>query len=269
MITQFILVVRLFTGLLPQGPAGFWVSETTDPCLWRDVRTAFRQELLPDDPAKTAPYVALKYKYVARIARVSDVCLVVVGQREDASDRSGDDYFIAFSYDLVTHKRIPITNHGFTRWQFVTWAYFAPETPEVVFRYQTCSDCEAVYLLASFFLDAASRTWTIRNWPEDGESILIGSDWTVGANINSHAVCLFRAADFSGDGKADIAIWCRTFFDEPSRKMQESVRCTPLPTANRRSGIPTLFKLARLSALYVGVKRRMRFAEGNHEDTRM
>src|SRR5258708_6145943 len=39
-----------------------------EPGLWQEVRRTFREELAPDDAAKTAPVLALEYKYIFRIA---------------------------------------------------------------------------------------------------------------------------------------------------------------------------------------------------------
>jgi hypothetical protein len=257
MLTQLLLVSRLFAATFPQTPGAFWISEKADTRLWRDVRTAFRQELLPQDPAKTAPRIALGYSYVARIGCVSGVCLVIIGARETATRSAfDDDIFNAFSYDLVSHNMIRIANRGFVGWKFVKWAYLAPRTPEVVFRFQTCSECEAEYLLSSFFFDSASRTWTIRNWTKN--DILIGSTWTAGEEFDSITECLFRIADFSSDGNADIAVWCRVSFEDSSRKKEESVRLYTLVDGQPTTRTPDAVQARAL-------KRALCKAETSHE----
>jgi len=221
-LLQLILVAQFLGGVPQQQPADFWVSERTDPRLWRDVRAAFRQELQPDDPAKMAEHVAaMKYKYLDRIGRVSDVALVVIRERLEESILPDLDIFVVFSYDLQSHKKTRLGD--FNVWNVVTRTYLAPKTPEIVFTHWNCTECENDILLSSFFLDVASRTWTMRTWPEDGESILVYSNAVAGADPNSGTDCLYRVADFSGDGYSDLAIWCRETFDDSSRKSQESV----------------------------------------------
>jgi hypothetical protein len=221
-LLQLTFVLQFLVGVPQQQPTGFWVSERADPRLWRDVRAVFREELQPDDPAKMAKHVAaMTYKYLDRIGRVSDVALVVTRERLEEKMLPDLDLFVAYSYDLRSHKKIRLG--AFNVWNFVKWTYLAPKIPEVVFTQWNCTECENDILLSSFFLDAASRTWTIRKWPEVDESILVYSNAEADADPNSGTDCLYRVADFSGDGYADFAVWCRETFDDSSRKMQESV----------------------------------------------
>ena len=223
MVREVALVVSMLGAELQQPSAAYWVSERADPRLWRDVRVAFHAELQPDDSAKRAPYVALQHKYIARIARVSDVYLVVIGERERAPAMPDLDHFRAFSYDAVSRVKTPIEHRGFSKWEHVQWTALAPRTPELVFTHWSCIECEATYLLSSFVLDTASRTWSLRNWADDSTEIEIGSDWTVGGDVNSRSECVYRIADFSSDRNADLAVWCRESFDDPSRKSHDSI----------------------------------------------
>jgi hypothetical protein len=236
MVTAHILLPALLLATnLNAAPRTLWVSEKVEPSLWRYMRLAFHAELLPDDPAATAPVVAQRYKYIARLARAEDTCLVIIGQRETRNDPPGDDYFLAISYDLKSHRKTPITPGGFRRWRFVAWAFLVPGIyPEVIFRHQSCSECEATYLLSSFFLDPASHAWTIRRWPKDEDSILIGSDRQLDDD-NWWITCMFRVADFTGDGNADIGLWCRRIFEARRRKTEETLTLYTVP-----AGEPTM-----------------------------
>src|SRR5260370_20948759 len=75
-----------------------WLNAHRDSEAWAQVRAAFRQELEPDDPAKTAPVVAERYKYVSRIGLFKNLAVVVIGQRETKESKYGD-YFLAYNFD--------------------------------------------------------------------------------------------------------------------------------------------------------------------------
>lgn len=217
------LVIPLLAAESRQPPAGYWISERAEPRAWRDIRSAFHEELQPDDPAKRAPYVALRHKYIARVARFADVYLVIIGERIRAADKPDFDVFLAFSYDAQSRTKTAVRSAAFAKWEPVKWTAFAPKTPEVVFTHWSCIECEATYLLSSFFYDAGSRSWRLRGWPEDGEDIEVGSDWILGDEMNSRSECLYRIADFSRDGNADLAVWCREMFDPDSLKPVEKL----------------------------------------------
>jgi hypothetical protein len=263
-LLQLIFVVQFLGGVAQQQPAEFWVSERADPRLWRDVRAVFRQELQPDDPAKMAEHVAaMRYKYLARIGRVSDVALVVTRERLEETILPDLDLFVVFSYDLLSHKKVRLG--AFSMWNVVKWTYLAPNIPEIVFTHWNCTECENDILLSSFFLDAASRTWTMRKWPKDGESILVFSNAVAGDDPNSGTDCLYRVADFSGDGYADFAVWCRETFDDPSRKMQESVTLYSVSQGRATKRTVDAIHAQSLKRSLCQSRESHSFCAGNHE----
>lgn len=81
--------------------------------------------------------------------------------------------------------------------------------PDIVFTYPRCTECEADYLLSSFRFDSSEAKWKLRIWSkEGGAEILIDSDYSVGTDEDSKDVCLFKFADFTGEGFDDLADRC-------------------------------------------------------------
>ena len=85
--------------------------------------------------------------------------------------------------------------------------------------------------MSSIIFDKRTRTWTIRQWPHDGVSIAIGSDWTVGSDDNSRTTCLYGVADFLTAGNAAFAVWCRQIFED-RRKPEETVKLYTVEAGN-------------------------------------
>jgi hypothetical protein len=194
-----------------------WVSRNTDPALWRAIRTAFKEELVPDDPKKVGPTVVpMTYKYVARIAEAEGVCLVIIGQRASKQSPPYDGFF-AYSYDRRSGQKTLITSRSVSGWRSLQWTSFEQGThPDLLFKHSSCYECEAEYYISSLFFDSSSRTWQMRKWPKDGDatSIVVGTDWSVGTNDNSRMTCLFRVAAFPGDTSAALAVWCQEVFED-------------------------------------------------------
>jgi hypothetical protein len=214
-----------------------WVPERANPSLWKEVRAALREELEPDDPVKVRPYVALIYKYVAQIAKADGVCLVLIGAQETKSEP--EVFTVAFSYDTRSGKKTR-TGIGFSALRVVATAFLGGTTyPDIFVRSQSCTECEATYLLSSFFIEPASRTWKLRRWPGNMPDALIGHDMTIGNfRDDSELTCLFRVGDFSGAGHADVAVWCHEEFAS-HRKRPDSVRLYTLSGTGALTIVPT------------------------------
>ena len=194
------------------GATDLWITEQADPQLWKEVRVVLEKELLPEDPAATAPYQAQKFKYVSRIGCLSDLCVVLIGERPEPTDPPGDDYFMAYNFRRSTRQASQLGSHGFRILEFVTWVHMdSAKASDAVFSHQSCSECEAAYLLSVFYVDSAAGRWALRRWPgEDGDSLMIGSDLQFGDDDDWETECLHQIADFDGDGHTDVAIWCQT-----------------------------------------------------------
>jgi hypothetical protein len=191
----------------PSSTAFHWLNAAKDAALYEGIRVAFADELKPDDPEKVKPVVAELYKKISRIGVFETSALVLIAERETATSTYGD-YFQVFSYDLKRCNKTPLEK-GFMKWRFKTLVRFdSSKIPDIVFTYLSCTECEADFLLGSFRFDSTDATWKMRSWGEKDDAILIGSDYSVGTEEDSKDDCLFRFADFNGDGFDDLAVRC-------------------------------------------------------------
>jgi hypothetical protein len=193
-----------------------WLNSSNDATLFERIKAAFANELKPDDPEKVKPVVAQRYKWISRVGVFETSALVLIGEREMRTSTYGD-YFIAFNYDLKSGEKTLLTppNRGFMQWKFRRLVRFdASKTPDIVFTHSSCTECEADYLLGSFRLDSTEAKWKVRTWSETRAEILIGSDYSVDDEENSKDDCLFKFADFNGDGFDDLAVRCLTITEK-------------------------------------------------------
>jgi len=200
----------------PSSATFHWLDSRKDATIFERIRTAFTDELKPDDPEKVKPYVAQGYKWISRIGVFETSALVLVGEREMRTSTYGN-YFVAFNYDLKNGKKTALTsfNKGFTQWKFEKLIRFdSSRAPDVVFTYSSCTECEADYLLGSFRLDSTETKWKIRTWSEKSAEILIGSDYSVGTEEDSKYDCLYKFADFNGDNFDDLGVRCLAITEE-------------------------------------------------------
>ena len=200
----------------PSSTAFRWLNASKEASLFERIKTAFADELKPDDPEKVKPVVAEEYKWISRVGVFETSALVLIGERETRTSTYGD-YFVAFNYDLKSGDKTSVTslNKGFMEWKFKQFVRFdSSRTPDIVFTYPSCTECEADYLLSSFRFASSEAKWEVRTWGEKSTDILIGSDYSVDAEENSKDDCLFRFADFNGDGFDDLAVRCLAVTEE-------------------------------------------------------
>jgi hypothetical protein len=200
----------------PSSTAFHWLTPNKDATLFERIKTAFTDELKPDDPERVKPVVAQEYKWISRVGVFETSALVLIGERETRSSTYGN-YFVAFNYDLKTGKKASLTplNNGFTGWKFKKLVRFdSSRAPDIVFTHPSCTECEADYFLSSFRLDSTEGKWKVRTWSEKSPEILIGSDYSEGTAEDSKDDCLFKFADFNGDGFDDLAVRCLTITEQ-------------------------------------------------------
>jgi hypothetical protein len=186
-----------------------WLDRKADAAIFGKIQGVFANELKPDDPEAVKPYQAQLYKYIARIGVVGANAIVLIGERGEVSDKTGD-YFLAFNLDTESGAKSAVSTNGFPVWKFKTLARLeSSRVPDIFFTYSSCTECEADYLLASFRFDLTNRAWKVRTWNEKDDAILIGSDMSVGADDgDSDTGCVYSIADFDGDGFDDVAVRC-------------------------------------------------------------
>ena len=176
---------------------------------WARVHLAFRQELQPDVPNNiNGGVVAYKYKYIYRVGVFKTGALVVIGHRETEGAKSGD-YFSAFNYDMRTGSKSAIEDADLLwEWKFVKLAQFQPSvTPDVTFRYVSCTECEEQTFVASFQYDPAKNRWDLRRWGID-KRLLVGETPEPDDQVASFG-CLHKISDWNTDGFDDVAVWCK------------------------------------------------------------
>jgi hypothetical protein len=194
----------------PSSTEFHWLNCSKDATLFERIKTAFADELKPDDPEKVKPVVAQEYKWISRVGVFDTSALVLIGERETRTSAYGP-YFVALNYDLKSGEKTPLTssNNGFLEWKFGKLVRFdSSRTPDIVFTYPSCTECEAEYLLSSFRFDSTDAKWKVRTWSEKGAGILIGSDYSVDNEEKFKDDCLFKFADFNGDGFDDLVVRC-------------------------------------------------------------
>lgn len=194
----------------PTSPAFHWLNSGKDATLFERTKTAFADELKPDDPEKVKPVVAQEYKWISRVGVFETSALVLIGERETQTSAYGD-YFIAFNYDLKSGEKTSLTsfNNGFMEWKFKRLVRFdSSNTPDIAFTYLSCTECEADFLLSSFRFDSTEAKWKVRTWSEKNTGILIGSDYSAGTDEDTRYDCLFKFADFNSDSFDDLAVRC-------------------------------------------------------------
>jgi hypothetical protein len=200
----------------PSSTAFHWLNSSKDATLFERIKKDFTDELKPDDPEKVKPYVAQEYKWISRVGVFETSALVLIGERETRTS-TYSNYFVAFNYNLESGDKTSLTspNNGFIAWKFKKLVRFdSSGTPDVVFTHPSCSECEADYLLSSFRLDPTDGKWKVRAWSEKESDILIGSDYSVGGEEDSKDDCLFKFADFNGDGFDDLAVRCQSITEQ-------------------------------------------------------
>jgi hypothetical protein len=186
-----------------------WLNPSKDAALYERVKTAFSDELKPDDPEKVKPVVAQGHKRISRVGVFERSAFVLIGERE--SETSYGTYFVAFNYDLKSGEKTSLTpyNKGFMEWKFKKLVRFeSSRAPDIVFTYPSCIECEEEHLLGSFRFDSTDAKWKLRTWSEKINEILIGSAFSVGTEEDSQYDCLFKFSDVNGDGFDDFVVRC-------------------------------------------------------------
>jgi hypothetical protein len=96
--------------------------------------------------------------------------------------------------------------------------------------------CEERFV-ASFWYDARSRAWKLRQWPEDETKIVVGVDPEPDAD--EYQRCVYGVADYTDDSRDDIARWCRTRNAKTERTTSEALTIYSVSSAGPRKEVVT------------------------------
>jgi hypothetical protein len=237
-LTSLLAIPPLAFGIVDSkerapSPGFRWIDAQHDGAVWSKVQAALRDELKPDkaDPDT----LTFGYKYLMRVGVSNNSALVIVGYRvrqRPTPAEQGEEYFVAFNYDLVSGSLSKVINPEHTdvdglymwHWKFNRLARFeSSPVPDVVFTYLSCWECEPEKILAALRYDSATRTWQIRPWG-DGKpewwmtrvGLVIDMDVSASATVSYD--CLYGFLKLSGDRLDDVAIRCKEVTEDELRK---------------------------------------------------
>jgi hypothetical protein len=148
----------------------------------------------------------LRFKVISRVAVFGDAALVIVRERRDRKTLSLYDLFAAYSVDLSSGDTRELGT--FAMWKFLRWSRFVDRNPrDALFRYDSCSECEAQTFLASFTVDPETRAWRVSDWPGVGPRILVRSDHE--PDDETYRRCVFGVGRYARGPLDSLAVWCR------------------------------------------------------------
>jgi len=211
-------------------PAFRWITVSSDSATWARVKSAFRDELRPDDPKSLqAGEDAYRYKFVEKVAAQGDAALVIIGQRVAERVSAKDEwnrYDTAYNFDLETGKKSAIeTTTDLWHWRFRGSPVLGPtHVPDVTFSYLTCTECEPDYMLGAFYFDSTKSNWQPRSWAFDKElwwaakdGLVVDMDLTDKDDVLSYD-CAYGTISSKTAGFKDIGIRCKEVFEDESGK---------------------------------------------------
>jgi hypothetical protein len=207
-----ILIALPAWGQSSPGSSSFrWLTAPKDAELLERINKSFSDLLKPDDPAKVQPYEPMLHKSIAQVGVFRSAALIVMLQC-DTKDCSDGEYFQPFNMDLSTGK-ITDLDTGFYDWKFKQFARFEnTATPDIVFAYDSCWDCEVNFLLGSLRYDGAEGVWRVRLWNDKEPGIYMGGDTDAvpedADEGDYYADCLHRIMSFDGNTYDKVAIRC-------------------------------------------------------------
>lgn len=205
-----------------------WLDPVRHSQLWSRVLVALHQELEPDDPRKVPEhYIATQYKFIYKIGLFRTAALVIIGNKE-TKDSPGNAFFNGYSYDLRDRSKRAIAveppkppnvyPQADALWPFnvIMLAHFdRSPAPDVVFTYDSCTECEADHFLASFEYEPG-KGWVARQW-DNAYSLVLQDDPEPDDNVAS-ADYLFKIKDWNGDGFDEVAVRRREVTQVSKRK---------------------------------------------------
>jgi hypothetical protein len=212
-----------------------WIHPGSDPQLWQQIQSAFRGELLPDEPKEGQGELDVyRYKYLLKVGVIDHSALVILGHRptkEVSKGQEWDEYYSAFNFDLTTRRK-SIIEHAerMWKWKFRTLATFGPfRVPDVTFTYLSCTECEPELVFASLQYDPTRSAWHVRSWGDETDiwwaatdGLVVSEDVNNGGDTMSFD-CVYGVLSPKTTGFQDLAIRCKevTYRDTGRAKIND------------------------------------------------
>lgn len=233
-ITAATLWLALGSCVGAQTTTGFrWIDAKTDAKTLARVQDSFRDELTPD-AAQEGPD-AYEYKYIDRVGLLNNHALVIVGHQNTKTPNKGDQnlqYSTAFNFNIDTREKSKISQTEWMwNWKYMRLAHFQSMTsPDVLFTYFTCSECEPDRMLNALYYDSRTEQWLEREWGDGkdlwwtaADGLVVGVDIYGGTDTVSFN-CLYGVITPKNGGLDSLAIRCKevTLNDDESAKINDS-----------------------------------------------
>jgi hypothetical protein len=207
-----------------------WIQSASSPQLWRQIESAFHDELAPDESKDRQDELDVyRDSYLQKVGVLDHSALVVIGHRPSKKifeKNPWDEYSSAFNFDLPTGQKSKIEHADVMwQWRFLKLARFGPSAvPDVTFTYLTCTECEPETLLASLRYNTMSSAWEERRWGDGKpvwwtakDGLVIDMDVNNGGDTSSFD-CAYRIFDLNGDGFQDAVIRCKEVIETGETK---------------------------------------------------
>lgn len=170
---------------------------------------------------KDQPYTAIR-----EIGLFRNSVLVLLARRDEDQLRHAApphyDAMAAYTLDRPTGKATQIWQ-GYD-WRMIQTEQFEKEsvTPDLLFTYESCMECEATKLITSFHFDPKVEGWRARWVNKEGYAgAPIDAEADPGADAEEDFA--YAVSDLDGDGMTDIGVWTRVTYDDKKRPPKDYI----------------------------------------------
>ena len=178
-----------------------------------------------------ADTLTYSYKYIKSVGVADGATLVIIGYRireHPTALEAGFEYFVPFNYDMASgsvSQVIDPEERGLYlwHWKFVRLARLQSlTTPDIVFTYLSCVECEPEKLLGALHYSSVTHDWQIRQWGNGKPQwwmtpvgLVVGLDTSASSTVSYD--CLYGFLPFNGGRLEDVAIRCKEVTEDEQR----------------------------------------------------
>jgi hypothetical protein len=207
-----------------------WIDSKNHPVIWKDVSSAFQQELLPDQLASKDDLDHYAWKKIVKMARCGEAVFVALEMRlGEKKEQQWNRQFQLYNFDLTTKEKTEIkAKWPFYLLEFTKLAHFDGDAaPDITFETDDCLECEPQIIFSAVRISPEDKKWALRPWQNAAEGIDI-EDTGVGidGSVEDYET-LTGVADFLKEGRDQIALW--THYQELDEK-DASKKLPPVTT---------------------------------------